>query len=261
MTTKYDFDEDPTATDWDDKRNKFEREPQKNFKPTVKPHNPYDTHPRPNYNPLQVPKKETMPSEMTEDEPVRRVVRGGWGSTKSAQTDSSEYAVRLKLTDDVQIVKFLEDEPFAYWRQHWVERQGQKSFICLADDGDCPLCKSGDSPSWKFAFNVVLLAPDAEPVLRSMEIGVRAKDQLRNFNDGQMTGPLSKHYWAVSRSGRGTTSATNFQMVRERDLEEWQITALTSDDLNHFGEKAYKPSIYIKPNRADLAKIVQEELS
>jgi hypothetical protein len=237
MPRNYDYDEDPTES----ATTTVQR---KNYAP----------------NPTEFKPHEAVPPK-DNDEPIRRVVRGGWGNTKSSQGESTEYAVRLKLTDDVQIIKFLEDEPFAYWRQHWVERQGQKSFICLADEGDCPLCMSGMTPSWKFAFNVVLLDNNAEPALRSMEVGVRAKDQLRNFNDGPMTGPLSKHYWAVSRSGRGTTASTNFQMVRERDLDEWRMTALTDADLTHFGETSYKPSIYIKPKRSDLVKIVQEELS
>src|SRR5690606_1168892 len=103
------------------------------------------------------------------------------------------------------------------YRQHWLDgRKGQKSFTCIKDFNDkgCPLCKAGNRPSAKFAFNVaeVLEAEDGEAVasIKSLEVGPRLIDQLSNFNTDPKTGPLTKHYWLVRRTGKGSTSQTSF---------------------------------------------------
>lgn len=193
-----------------------------------------------------------------------RVIRGGWGAVEQAKSANSSFAQRLVIGEDPVIVKFLEDEPYATYRQHWLERQGQKSFTCIADidpSGDCPLCKSGSRPSIRFAFNVILLSPDMEPMLKSYEVGPRVIDQLKNFHTDPRQGPLSKHYWAVSRSGKGATSSTNHQLVKERDLEEWKIDSLEDSDLKVFSKQAYTADIIPIPSRKDLMKIAMEELS
>jgi len=195
-------------------------------------------------------------------EPVRKVVRSGWGSTERTSTNSDgDYAKRLKVTESIQIIKFIEDAPYARYRQHWVERKGQMSFTCIADmdsGTSCPLCEAGNRPSWRFNFNVVLLTPGEEPVLRSYEVGARVIDSLKNFNDHPAMGPLSKHYWTVSRSGKGATTSTNHQMVREGDLEEWGLEALSKEDLNHFSGNAYTDEIIRTPSRKTLAEVALE---
>jgi hypothetical protein len=194
----------------------------------------------------------------------RRVIRGGWEGVKQLKSDVSDssYAQRLKVSEEPIIVKFLEAAPYAAYRQHWVERTGQKSFTCIGniDPNGCPLCDSGNRPSNKFAFNVVLLAPGEEPVLRSYEVGSRAIDQLKNFNDDPRQGPLPKHYWAISRSGKGATTATNHQLVKARDLEEeWGVTELSESDLNHFLKSAYTDEIVPIPTRSSLLAICAED--
>jgi hypothetical protein len=98
-------------------------------------------------------------------------------------------------------------------------------------------------------------------MLKSYEVGPRVIDQLKNFHTDPRQGPLSKHFWAVSRSGKGATSATNHQLVKERDLEEWGIDLLTESDFKVLGKQAYGPDIIQIPARKDLLKIAMEELS
>jgi hypothetical protein len=197
-----------------------------------------------------------------EDAP-RRLIRGGWegvSQLKSSASDSS-YAQRLKVAEEPVIIKFLQSAPYAAYRQHWMERTGQKSFTCIAniDERGCPLCESGNKPSNKFAFNVALLIPNEEPVLRSYEVGTRVIDQLKNFNDDPRQGPLPKHYWAVSRSGKGATTATNHQLVKARDLEEeWGVQDLSEDELTKFLRLAYTDEIVPIPNRKDLLAVSAE---
>lgn len=193
-----------------------------------------------------------------------RQIKRGWGAAEKVKNADSAFAQRLKVGEEPVIIKFLEDEPYASFRQHWVERQGQKSFTCTADldPKGCPLCDAGNRPATRFAFNVVLMEPDTDPVIKSYEVGPRVIDQLKNFHTDPRQGPLSKHYWAVSRTGKGTTSATNHQLVKERDLEdEWSgITPLTGDDLRNLGRDAYTPEIIQIPERKTLQSIVLEDL-
>lgn len=203
--------------------------------------------------------------EDAEDSPApsgARVIRRGWGAAEAVKHADSPFAQRLRVMDDPIVIKFLEDEPYASFRQHWVERQGQKSFTCIADidPKGCPLCDAGSRPSTRFAFNVILLSSDSEPTIKSYEVGPRVIDQLKNFHNDPRQGPLSKHYWAVSRSGKGATSATNHQLVKERDLEEWGLDAIVDDELKAFRSKAYSPDIISIPSRKDLQQIVVEDL-
>lgn len=194
----------------------------------------------------------------TPPQKVRKVVRSGWGGVEQTKYAESDYASRLKVTDDPQIIKFLEDAPFASWRQHWIERSGQKSFTCLGED--CPLCGAGSKAAARFAFNVALLSGDEEPVLKSFEIGSRVIDQLANFHKSERTGPLSKHYWAVSRTGKGATTVTNLQMVKATDLEDWGIDPLSKEELAALVAEKYTDDIIAIPKRKDLVRIAEEEL-
>jgi hypothetical protein len=193
-----------------------------------------------------------------DDAPARKVVRGGWNAIDQVKTGGTDYAIRLKLSEDTQIIKFIGDAPYASYGQHWLERSGQKSFTCIGDD--CPLCKAGNRPAKRSAFNVALLAEGEDPVLRSLEVGPRVIDQLKNFHNSDRTGPLDKHYWAISRTGKGATSSTMLQMVKNADLQEWGINPLTEDDMEYFLENAYTSDIIQIPSKRDLLKIAEEEL-
>lgn len=195
--------------------------------------------------------------------PASRQIKRGWGAAERTKNAQSAYAQRLKVTEDTIIIKFLEDEPYASYRQHWVERPGQKSFTCIADldPKGCPLCDGGNRPATRFSFNVAQLEQDGEAILKSYDVGPRVIDQLKNFHVDPRQGPLTKHYWAVSRTGKGTTSATNHQLVKERDLEEeWAMRPITDTELRSLHGQAYGPDIIQIPDRKTLQNIVIEDL-
>jgi hypothetical protein len=193
--------------------------------------------------------------------PAKRLLRGGWSQVDAMKSADSQYAQRLKVTEEVQIVKFLEDEPYVGWHQHWVEREGQKSFVCIReiDERGCPICETGVRPSQRVAFNVALLTSGEKVANRSFEVGPRVVDQLRNLNKAPQTGPLSKHYWAVSRSGKGATTSYNLQVVRERDLaDEWKVSPISEEGMLRLQDNLYDASIIKVPTYADLAAIAAE---
>jgi hypothetical protein len=208
------------------------------------------------------PKPKSSVEEDAPEEVSRKVIKRGWGAAERVQKASSPYAQRFKVTEDTQIIKFLDDEPYASFRTHWIDgRQGQKSFVCLHDDPNgCPLCDSGSRPSTKFAFNIAVLNNEEELIVQSFEVGVRLIDQLKNFHLDPRQGPLSKNYWAVSKTGKGPQTQTLLQMVRERDLEEWNLRAFTEDDFAVLKNNSYGPDIIQIPTRTELLEIATELL-
>lgn len=216
------------------------------------------------------PRESVAPPERADDdkdiphEQVRRVIKRGWGNAEEVKTSDSPFAQTLKIGSEPQVVKFLEDDPYTSYHQHWIERQGQRSFVCIAkiDPKGCPLCDAGDRASAKFAFNVALMSEDNDPVLKSYEVGVRIIDSLKNFHLDPRQGPLPKNYWAISRTGTKGSSQTNHQMIRERDLrEEWEMDPITEDQFGTLKKNAYTESIVTIPTRKTLMGIASEELS
>ena len=111
-----------------------------------------------------------------------------------------------------------------------MEREGKKSFVCLQTpriDESCPLCETaGDLPRNKFAFNVVVLTDenDGTPKVQIMTAPPSFARQLRAMNMDPKMGPLSKHYWAISRQGSGPKTQYTLNRVKANDLaEEWDL--------------------------------------
>jgi hypothetical protein len=155
---------------------------------------------------------------------VGTTVQKGWDAVDDRiQTAVGDFPTDFRFTEEPQLIKFLEDAPFAVYEQHWIERpKGKKSFVCLGDS--CPMCDVlGDKPRGKFAFNITVLSGDVTGVqiLTAPPLLVR---QLRKINEDDRKGPLSREFWEVSRLGTGPTTSYNLNYVRGRDLEEeWKL--------------------------------------
>ena len=156
---------------------------------------------------------------------VGTTVQKGWDAVDDHMSSPvGDFPTDFRFTEEPQLIKFMEDEPFAVYEQHWIERpKGKKSFVCIGDT--CPLCDVlGDKPRGKFAFNIVVLSGDVTGVqiLTAPPTLIR---QLRKINEDDRKGPLSREFWEISRLGTGPTTSYNFNIVRARDLEEeWKMT-------------------------------------
>lgn len=152
-------------------------------------------------------------------------IASGWDAADShlsAKKRSGDYPVDTKLSEQLQLFRFLENEPFAIYKQFWVEREGKKSFVYLGDDDPLEVI-AGLTPRPKFAFNVLNLSEDT-PELQVLTVSTTLARQLRAANDDPRFGPLTKHYWAISRQGTGPQTVFNLQRVRSSDLEEeWKL--------------------------------------
>ena len=152
----------------------------------------------------------------------------GWDAADEVinASKSDEYTKEFKFSDEPTLVKFLGDGPFKVYAQHWIERQGKKSFVCLRDsETGCPLCDVlGDEPRNKFAFSVVVFKDGETPELQMLIAPPSLFRLLKNAHADQRKGPLNKHYWALSRTGSGPKTTYIVDMVRERDLaDEWAL--------------------------------------
>jgi hypothetical protein len=173
-------------------------------------------------------------SEDTEDAmpKVGTTVQQGWDAFDSlVQENSSDFPTDFKFSESPQLVKFLEDQPFASYEQHWIERpKGKKSFVCIGEA--CPLCDVlGDKPRGKFAFNVLVLSGETQGV-QIMTAPPSLARQIKKAHDDERKGPLSKEFWEVSRLGSGPTTQYTLNFVRGRDLaEEWKLSADAVQEL------------------------------
>jgi len=150
-------------------------------------------------------------------------VQSGWAAAlKTASTDR-KFNTEFRFDEEPQLVKFLDATPFAVFRQHWIERPGRKSFVCLEEE--CPLCGIGDTPRPKAAFSIVNLSAE-EPAVDILLTSPTLTRQLAAFDQDPKTGPLDRIYWSMSRQGRGPKTVYTVLPVKPRDLsEDWSADA------------------------------------
>ena len=212
--------------------------------------------PAADYTPVEDTNEET--EEVEEEKSTG--VRTGWAGRRVAAAQGGKFPDKVKLGEDPQLFKFMDDEPYAAYRQHWIEgltSTGKKSFTCLGDN--CPLCDIGDSPALQVCFNVINLSTGGKPKTEVLYCGVKASGQLESLSASGATGPLTKLYWAISTSGKGTKTAYNFQSVKERDVhEDYGVAPLTEEELAAFEDEKFDENSVPRSSKSQLQDIAEE---
>lgn len=204
-----------------------------------------------------------------DDEPrePKRKLKGGRNEAKRIGAETSDFAFELKVTDEEQVIAFLEDEPVVAWAEHWIERKGKKSWVCLKSfgkDEKCPLCNMGDKPKAKTAYNVVLLDPKEDPCNALLICGPRLEGVVAkayNSKAGGGQGCLTEGYYAISSNGKG--GQTNYTMppIKERDLDEdFQIAPLTDKEFTKLEKGMYDETAVPTQSYKQLREIADEYL-
>lgn len=156
---------------------------------------------------------------------VGTTVQEGWDAADALlKSDTTEFPTDFRFSEEPQLIKFLQDRPFATYEQHWIDRpKGKKSFVCLGDG--CPLCEIlGDKPRGKFAFNVLVLSGDTNGV-QVLTAPPSLARQIKKAHDDDRKGPIDKEFWEISRLGTGPQTQYTLNYVRGRDLaEEWKLS-------------------------------------
>lgn len=190
-------------------------------------------------------------------------VQAGWGAAdaylKPKNKEGGGYANNFKFSEQPQLVRFLDDAPFHIYEEHWIERDGKKSFVCL--EGECPLCTvAGDKARARFAFNVIVVS-DEEQSVQIMTVPPTFARILRAKAEDPRLGPLTKHYWAISRIGIGRDTQYSIDRVRATDLaDEWELDADEIDATVSKAVKYDKSVVYVSP-RDELLDIARTLVS
>lgn len=148
-------------------------------------------------------------------------LQSGWKAALDAsKSDGKRFTNEFRFTDDAQLVKFLSSEPFAVYEQHWIERKGKCSFVCLSKDPrGCPLCEKGDETRAKVAFSVLNLSAE-EATVEMLVASPTLTKQLAGLDGDPKTGPLDRLYWALTKTGSGKQVSYTCLPVKPRDLDE-----------------------------------------
>jgi hypothetical protein len=196
-------------------------------------------------------------------------VQSGWAAAAAVldTKPSGDYPTDFRFSEQTQLVRFLEDEPFDIYAQHWIEREGKKSFTCLQTpriDQSCPLCDVvGDQPRNKFAFNVISLNEDyfAKPAVQILTAPPSLARQLMHLHNDPKMGPLTRHYWAISRQGSGPKTQYTINRVKVTDLaEEWDLDPEVIESSIK-GLSLYDNSVTSLTPREELLTIARELVS
>lgn len=163
--------------------------------------------------------------------PTNRAVQSGWeAALRSVSTGPREYVKDFRFTEEPQVVKFLDNAPFAVFMQHWVQRPGRKSFVSplgpdmKGDISEDPLASMGLKPTKKAAFSVVNLSLE-EPTLQMLTVTTSTVGtMIARLNDDPKTGPLDRMYWSLSKTGSQKSVSHSILPIKPRDLlEDWGI--------------------------------------
>lgn len=195
-----------------------------------------------------------------------RTIKGGWSEGKREQEASVPWAQTFRPDKTSQLIKFLDDEPYASFRRHWIEstsREGGKTnrpYTCLQSvKKECPLCKAGDRPSAVSSFNIVLLDNKGELTLKSWDAGARLFQVLQGYATDPKIGPLPRHFFLVSKSGEKATTQYNVSSVRSSALEEdYDIPVPTASDLEEIAKTKYKSDIVPIPSVKQMRELADE---
>jgi hypothetical protein len=187
-------------------------------------------------------------------------LQAGWDAANKTVLSSKTYTNDFKFTPEPKLIKFLDNAPFASYAQHWIEREGKRSFPCRLElDGSCPLCDIGDVPTGRAIFTVVDLSE--EPTVYMLPATSKLFNQLRDLNSDKITGPLDKHYWRVSVSKVKKSTSYNFQLVKQRDLQEdYDMDIAEIEAVVATFEPLTDKVIYFPP-RAELQEVADEVTS
>lgn len=191
-------------------------------------------------------------------------IRRGFSAARQVADSTSSFAQAFKLTEQIQVIKFLEDEPYASYTRHWIERSSPtgrslRSFNCYKNFGhpNCPLCEVGDKAQAVTAFNIALIGDDGVPLLKSFDCGPKLLGIVENYARDPKVAPLTKGYFLASRSGKKGT--VNYQLVpiKAHSLsDDYDIDAPSAEEMAKLG--LYDADIITMPKLKDLESVAAE---
>jgi len=191
------------------------------------------------------------------------LVTSGWDAAE-VLTPKREggFPNDYKHKETPQIIKFIDQGgPFAAFKQHFLTKQGKRSYVCLNtlnDNTDCPLCTIlHNKAEEKRCFTVINFSAEGGPEKQVLMASPRLYKSLSTAHYSPQ-GPLTKSYWALSRTGEKQGTVYHMLAIKPRDLfEDWNINEADAEALVSEAE-SFSPSIYTTQSYAELLQIAQE---
>jgi hypothetical protein len=152
-------------------------------------------------------------------------VQSGWDAAEKLSVSTGDFPTEFKFNDgEFTVIKFVDQSgPFAIYKQHFLQQKtvGKRSYVSLGAND--PLCvKLGSKPEDKRAFTIAVVTP--EGVQRKMLIASPRLYKTLHAAEFSPQGPLTKNYWAISRTGKQQQTVYHLNAVKPRDLlEDWGI--------------------------------------
>jgi len=206
-----------------------------------------------------------MTSTSITERPVQSsstAVQSGWDAAEKLTVSAGDFPVEFKFNEgEFQIIKFLDQNgPFAIYKQHFLQQKttGKRSYVSLGAND--PLCtKLGSRPEDKKAFSIANLSAAGGPQRQMLIASSRLFKSLHAAHFSPQ-GPLTKNYWAISRTGKMQTTVYHINSVKPRDLmEDWNIN---SDEVEKLiaDMKPFDKSAIKEPTWAELETVANSLL-
>jgi hypothetical protein len=199
-----------------------------------------------------------------EDEaPPTKKIRRGNSAARQVIDSTSSFAQAFRLTENMQVIKFLEDDAYASYKRHWVERSSptgrvNRSYNCLDNWGKpCPLCDVGDKAQAVAAFNIALIGDDGVPTLKTFDCGPKLFGMVENLARDPKVAPLTKGYFLASRTGKMGTVNYSLVPIKAHSLsDDYDIDPPSPEELKMLG--VYDAEIITMPKTKELEGIAAE---
>jgi hypothetical protein len=164
-------------------------------------------------------------------------IRRGNTEAQKVMESTSTYAQSFRPDEKSQVIKFLEKDPYASYRRHWIESRndsGQtvnRPYVCpLTFNEACPLCEVGDRPQAVSSYNIALCGDHGQVLLRSWDVGARLYNVIKAYGNDPKVGPLNKNFFLVNKTGSKQNTQYNVSPVRPSSLQEDYDTPVPSEE-------------------------------
>jgi len=150
-------------------------------------------------------------------------VQLGWEGVSVFGQAKGDYPVDFSLSEQPQLIAFLEPGPFHEYQQFWLDgKEGKKSYVALGENDPLEVI-AGAIPRGKVAFNVLNFS--AQPAqTQILHAAKKLFELLDAYNKDERRGPLTASLWAITRTGTGTMTQYGLDRVRMDELNVWGLT-------------------------------------
>lgn len=150
-------------------------------------------------------------------------VQSTWEHLSVFKKSEGDYPNDFKLSEEPQLVAFLDDGPFHSYQQFWLDgKEGKKSYVSLGDNDPLEVI-AGAVARPKIAFNLLNFSvrPAQTQILHAP---YKLSQLLSEYNKDERRGPLTRSLWAITRTGMGTMTQYGLDRVRMDELDVWGLT-------------------------------------